>query len=172
MEKSEKGHQIGQLWRQGQRKRVIDYNRNDCRMTRALWWKMVTRKRIRLDYTTDAYEYHSAHCRRCQITHVIEATTRRRQYHYKDAILSGSDLAYLLGRRRAFRFSTWSSAIEAGLPIVTRQPPRRFARPSVACPRCSARLPFRVAVCAHRFVGEIHDRSAARRILGGLRTVR
>jgi hypothetical protein len=48
--KTLKGKSVPKLWNQGRRKEVIEYNRNDCVLTQALWWHLLSKRRVRIRY--------------------------------------------------------------------------------------------------------------------------
>lgn len=48
--KSLDGAAIPELWRRGKRDVVIEYNENDCSLTKELWWRLVSTGSLRVSY--------------------------------------------------------------------------------------------------------------------------
>ncbi len=46
--KTIQGKSISELWNKGERKKVIDYNENDCMLSKGLWWNLVNKRSIRI----------------------------------------------------------------------------------------------------------------------------
>jgi hypothetical protein len=99
------GKSISELWRKGKRKEVVQYNENDCMLTKELWWLLVNKRSIRIEYY-DKYEQ-----RRID----------------KSFIVWTDDISHLTGNRPLFTFKTWKQKIERDGYILEKEE-RRFYR--------------------------------------------
>ena len=78
---------VARIWRSAHREKALRYNRMDCRLTMALWWKL-------------------AHAREVQ----FESKDKFESFPYPiiDTIcMSQHDLKYLLGKTRRFSYRWW-----------------------------------------------------------------
>lgn len=127
--KTLEGKSVSKLWRQGKRRKVIDYNRNDCILTKQLWWLMVSDRRV----CADLYKWNDY-----------------RPYDTKVFRISSTDRATLVGQKPLFTFRSWLKRIEEFGYILERNE-RRFSMvdyydmtmfvPFKRCPKCgSAKL--------------------------------
>ncbi len=46
--KTIEGNQVSFLWGQGKYKKVIEYNHNDCKLTKSLWWHIVRKRKLKV----------------------------------------------------------------------------------------------------------------------------
>lgn len=83
------GKSIPDLWRKGKHKKVIEYNENDCVLTYKLWWHLVSKRFLYLNYY-NRYE---------------------QDYIFKIIKVTDNNLLYLVGKRPKYSFHTWEKKI-------------------------------------------------------------
>ncbi len=93
------GKSISELWRQGKHKTVIKYNENDCILTQALWWHLVSRRSISIVYGNSD-----------ELGQIAKTLT-----------VSARDVLSLIGKKSLFKFRTWNEKIEKDGFILERE---------------------------------------------------
>ena len=92
------GKSISEFWRQGKQQEVIDYNKNDCLLTKAIWWQLVNKQSIRI---ADDNKYEKR-----PIDEVFN--------------ISNEELLSLIGIPPLFNFQTWEQKIAGDGEILER----------------------------------------------------
>jgi hypothetical protein len=97
--KTLKGKSVPKLWNQGKRKEVIEYNKNDCVLTQALWWHLLSKRFVRINYF-DRNDYRS---------------------FKKIRYISSSEILKLTGKKPMFDFKSWDWKIRKDGYILQEQ---------------------------------------------------
>ena len=98
------GNRISRTWHSRYRLKAIEYNKMDCRLTMAVWSKMVHERQIQVPYVQMPAGL--------VFGGPITITTK--------------DLRYLLGKSPRFSFNSWESGIDENAS--------RLIKPTVVCP--------------------------------------
>jgi hypothetical protein len=101
--KGDLGRRISRLWRHGQSKKVILYNKNDCILTEKIWWKCVNERIVYSGlYKKDGY------------------------WTFDHIGITTIDLLRLTGKKPSFSLSTWKQRLRKdGSIIEQKKGPRR-----------------------------------------------
>ncbi len=104
------GKSVSQLWREGKRKKVIDYNKNDCILTKKLWWHLLKKQTVRVKYSVPV-----------KLSYDLDAIER--QWLPIDEFLrvSRHDISALIGKRPLFTFRAWIRKIEKDNYILEKK---------------------------------------------------
>jgi hypothetical protein len=122
---------ISKMWHSRYRQKAIEYNKMDCRLTMAVWSKMVRERQIQVPYVEVPVGL--------VFGGPITVTTK--------------DLRYLLGRSPRFSFKSWEVGIdenESRLKMATVVCPVYYWH---YCPQCRRTHLFEVQACS-KAVGE------------------
>jgi predicted nucleic-acid-binding Zn-ribbon protein len=123
------GKSIPELWRQGKHREVINYNENDCVLTQELWWQLISKRLVHIQYY-DKYEQQE-----------VDKTLR----------ISTGDIPLLTGAKPLFAFDAWERKIEKNGYILEKKERRfydtdleeswmgQYHIPFEKCPKCGSR---------------------------------
>ncbi len=111
--KSSKGYiggRISEIWRNGDKQTVIDYNRNDCILTKQLWWTWLKKRDFRIG-TIEASD---------SLDRMISSKKFGRYIAGLEKITE-SDLLCLIGKKKQFTFSSWKRKIKKDGYILAKR---------------------------------------------------
>lgn len=118
------GRQMPILWEKGKHQKVIKYNKNDCMLTRKLWWHMVKYQSIVVDYHSER--------------HPVIRSAKGPWERVID--ISPKELEILTGIRPQTSHRGWIRKINQKGLFLIKQEPRNYIRvravPENHCPRC------------------------------------
>lgn len=127
MGKTIHGEFISKLWTKGNKKRLIGYNKNDCVLTKELWWQLVSNRFIQTRFFDKSASLH----------------VEKRIY------FSDRDMEALIGKKPLFSFHSWKRKIEQDGFILQKYKPKVHKSvpefdmsghiPFDKCPNCGSR---------------------------------
>ncbi len=118
-QKTIEGKYISKLWNAGQKRKIINYNKNDCKLTWRLWWHLVD-KRYAIVNTNPQ---------------------RMREEWYRVIQMRQNDLNTLIGTIPQLTHIGWLRMITKHNKILMQKPVDNYIRvnkvPKINCPRCN-----------------------------------
>lgn len=126
---------LSKLWHHGHRKKVLEYNKTDCLLTKALWWHLIKQKSIEVHFK-DSYE----------------SFLNQESYSITD-----EDRATLVCQRPMFSFRTWKEQLEHKGYILRTKNIIRDVVYWFYCRRCKSTYLFESRVLTgYRTKEEVH----------------
>lgn len=169
------GRAIPDLWRRGRFRKVINYNKQDCLLTKTLWFAMVRQRPIGVNYRSFT-QWSLFRCRSCRKTHIGELLMEGKLFvkrsHYRPKLnfprimLQRRDVPHLTGQSPLFTFAAWTRRIQSNGSVFGKR--RKAAERSVRCKDCGdwlaemRNLPSEKLIKCN-FVGELRGKLTFKR---------
>lgn len=121
---------ISKTWHSQYRQKAVEYNKMDCRLTMAIWSKMVRERQIHVPYV------------QVPVGLVFGGPLT----------ITTKDLRYLLGNSPRFSFKSWKSGIDDNEPMHMKAPAAWLVYYWHYCPQCRKTYLLEVWACSEAVV--------------------
>lgn len=126
---------LGRLWRHGHRRKVLEYNKTDCLLTKALWWHLLKEQSVEVQFK-DSYE----------------SFMNNQSYPIVD-----EDRTVLVGKKPLLTFQIWRQHLHENSDILKTKNISRDVFYWFYCRPCSATYLFQSSIrTGSRVRKEVH----------------
>lgn len=106
------GKKIARYWHHGHRKKVFEYNKNDCVITHKLWWQILRERELYFQIETDEDLEAFSIAERREFFRGIERRFR----------ITHSEARYLTGQKKILTYKQWAKKLwEGGILPTNRE---------------------------------------------------